>query len=143
MNPQRPLEWFRRVAVALLVAPIRLYKLMLSPFLPRVCRFHPSCSVYAMGALRVHGPFKGTWLALRRLARCHPFNAGGLDPVPLKNGRPAEELLAVEDPFVATRLAEAPPPWFPPFSPSGVEGGSELEHPSTLPAEQAASKLTT
>lgn len=126
----RPLELLRRPAVALLVAPIRLYRLVLSPFLPRVCRFHPSCSVYAMGALRVHGPVKGTWLALQRLSRCHPFHEGGFDPVPPKDGRPAEELLRAADPYVAKQLAAPPPPWFPP-APS-----------SALPAEQDASKLT-
>jgi uncharacterized protein len=99
-----------RVLVALLMVPLRAYKLVLSPLLPPVCRFHPSCSVYAMGALRVHGPVRGLWLAARRLSRCHPFHAGGLDPVPPKDGVPALELLAVSDPFVAARIAALPPP---------------------------------
>lgn len=72
----------RRAVVALLVAPIRVYRYALSPLLPRVCRFHPSCSLYAMEALSVHGPARGSWLALRRLLRCQPFHPGGLDPVP-------------------------------------------------------------
>ncbi|MHB8878379.1 MAG: membrane protein insertion efficiency factor YidD [Myxococcaceae bacterium] len=62
--------------------PIRAYRLLLSPLLPRACRFHPSCSAYALGALEVHGPFKGLYLAARRILRCHPFHPGGLDPVP-------------------------------------------------------------
>jgi putative membrane protein insertion efficiency factor len=72
----------RAVFVWLLVTPIRLYKALISPLLPPLCRFHPSCSVYAMGAIRTHGPLAGSWLAVRRLSRCHPFHPGGLDPVP-------------------------------------------------------------
>ena len=66
----------------LLSLPVRLYRLLLSPLLPKVCRFYPSCSVYALGALEVHGPVKGLYLAARRILRCHPFHPGGLDPVP-------------------------------------------------------------
>lgn len=76
----------------LLIAPIRVYRRFLSPLLPPLCRFHPSCSVYAMGALNTHGPIKGLWLAVRRLSRCHPFNAGGFDPVPPVKGR-SEQVL--------------------------------------------------
>jgi len=72
----------RQFFIWLLVAPIWVYRKFLSPLLPRVCRFHPSCSVYAMGAIKTHGPLKGSWLAVRRLSRCHPFHPGGLDPVP-------------------------------------------------------------
>jgi len=100
-----------RVLVALMVAPLRLYKSLLSPLLPPACRFHPSCSVYAMGALRVHGPLKGLWLAARRIARCHPLSRGGLDPIPGRHGVSAAELLAHTDPFIASKLSEAPPPW--------------------------------
>jgi putative membrane protein insertion efficiency factor len=66
----------------LFAAPIHLYRWTLSPLLPRACRFHPSCSAYALSALQRHGPFKGLWLTLRRLGRCHPFHPGGVDPVP-------------------------------------------------------------
>jgi hypothetical protein len=76
----------RRLAVAGLSAPILAYRYMLSPLLPRACRFSPSCSAYALEALSVHGPFKGSWLAFRRLARCHPVallgGGSGYDPVP-------------------------------------------------------------
>jgi putative membrane protein insertion efficiency factor len=66
----------------LLLLLVRLYQRAVSPLLPPACRFHPSCSSYAVGALERHGALKGSWLAARRLARCHPFHPGGIDPVP-------------------------------------------------------------
>jgi len=65
-----------------LVGLVRVYQRLLSPLLPPSCRFYPSCSAYAVTALTRHGAAKGSWLAARRLARCHPFHPGGLDPVP-------------------------------------------------------------
>ncbi len=70
---------------ALLRALIRSYQLLLSPWLGARCRFYPSCSCYALDALESHGSLRGGILALRRLARCHPWHAGGYDPVPLKS----------------------------------------------------------
>ena len=93
------------VLARLLLGPIRLYKALLSPLLPPMCRFHPSCSVYAMGAITVHGPFKGLWLAARRLSRCHPFNPGGLDPVPPRDGIDAASYVSPLDPQLARRLS--------------------------------------
>ena len=72
------MRWLSR----LLSLPIHLYRWTLSPLLPRSCRFYPSCSAYALAALDKHGPFRGSWLTVRRLARCHPFHPGGLDEVP-------------------------------------------------------------
>jgi hypothetical protein len=66
----------------MLMVPIAGYRRFVSPLLGPHCRFAPSCSAYALEAIRKHGALRGTWLALRRLARCHPFNPGGFDPVP-------------------------------------------------------------
>jgi putative membrane protein insertion efficiency factor len=65
-----------------LVALVRGYQIVLSPLLPASCRYFPSCSAYAIEALERHGALRGTWLAARRIARCHPFRPGGYDPVP-------------------------------------------------------------
>ena len=66
----------------ILIACIRGYRYLLSPWLGNHCRFHPSCSQYATDAIETHGTPRGLWLAMRRLARCHPWHAGGYDPVP-------------------------------------------------------------
>ncbi|HBF50183.1 MAG TPA: membrane protein insertion efficiency factor YidD [Massilia sp.] len=68
----------------LLIWIVRAYRLVLSPMLGQNCRFYPSCSCYAIEALQTHGALRGSWLTVRRLGRCHPWNAGGLDPVPPK-----------------------------------------------------------
>ncbi|MBK7765512.1 MAG: membrane protein insertion efficiency factor YidD [Sulfuritalea sp.] len=61
---------------------IRAYQVAISPMLGSRCRFHPSCSEYSMGVLSRHGLFRGLWLAVRRVGRCHPWHPGGYDPVP-------------------------------------------------------------
>ncbi|MBZ2187051.1 MAG: membrane protein insertion efficiency factor YidD [Bryobacter sp.] len=66
----------------LLIAILSFYKRFISPLLPSACRFHPTCSVYAREAIERYGPVRGSALAIHRLCRCHPFHAGGLDPVP-------------------------------------------------------------
>lgn len=76
-------------AARVLIAPIRGYQRFISPLFPPVCRFYPSCSAYAVEALQVHGAFRGLWLGIRRICRCHPFTAGGLDPVPPRKGHTA------------------------------------------------------
>ena len=76
----------KRAAVALLTAPVLLYRRFLSPLFPPVCRFEPTCSEYALDALRIHGPLKGLALTAKRLSRCHPITwlggSQGFDPVP-------------------------------------------------------------
>ena len=67
-----------------LIFLIRGYQYLISPLLGNHCRFHPSCSHYAAQAIQTHGASRGTWLAIRRLSKCHPWHAGGYDPVPDK-----------------------------------------------------------
>ena len=73
---------FQMLLRKLAVAPIRLYQYCLSPLMPKSCRFYPTCSAYAHEAVMEHGLFRGLALILPRLARCHPWNPGGYDPVP-------------------------------------------------------------
>lgn len=73
-------------ATALLKGLVLLYRWFLSPWLGGHCRFHPTCSDYALEALTRHGPLHGVWLTMRRLARCHPLGGSGFDPVPLASG---------------------------------------------------------
>jgi putative membrane protein insertion efficiency factor len=70
-----PIRW-------LLIGLLRAYRLLISPLYGQVCRYHPSCSAYALGAVTTHGSVRGSWLTVRRLGRCHPWAAGGYDPVP-------------------------------------------------------------
>jgi putative membrane protein insertion efficiency factor len=69
-------------AAALLALPVRAYRLVLSPWVGRSCRFDPTCSAYALQALEKHGAVKGGWLTLRRIARCNPWGGYGIDDVP-------------------------------------------------------------
>lgn len=77
-------RWLGKVVIL----PIRGYQLFISPMLGPRCRFHPSCSQYAIEAVQTHGALKGLWLAVKRVLRCHPLNPGGYDPVPpVKSGK--------------------------------------------------------
>lgn len=71
-----------RVALAVVMAPLWFYRHVISPLTPQTCRYYPSCSAYAEQALRTHGVLRGSWLAVRRVARCHPWTPGGVDHVP-------------------------------------------------------------
>ena len=98
----------------LFMALIRLYQLTISPFLGPRCRFYPSCSHYGYDAFRVHGSVRGAWLTARRLLRCHPWNPGGLDPVPERRVR--RRSWADRGDGAAGRFREPEPP---PTSPPG------------------------
>ena len=76
------LLWLRNLIIWLLLLPIYLYKTAISPLTPPSCRFSPSCSTYAIEAIRRHGPLRGLYLAIRRILRCHPWGGSGYDPVP-------------------------------------------------------------
>ena len=76
LRPYQPGWWLQRL--------ILLYRRLLSPVLGRNCRYLPTCSQYAYESIEEHGALKGTWLAIRRLGRCHPWHEGGYDPVPRK-----------------------------------------------------------
>ncbi|HIA20629.1 MAG: membrane protein insertion efficiency factor YidD [Pirellulaceae bacterium] len=71
---------FQNILSMLLIGSVRLYQILLSPLLGRLCRFEPSCSNYFIQAIRKHGPLKGAWRGLCRIGRCHPFHPGGYDP---------------------------------------------------------------
>ncbi|MGN0092657.1 MAG: membrane protein insertion efficiency factor YidD [Alistipes sp.] len=72
----------RRAAALPLIALVRFYQICISPLTPPACRFTPTCSQYALEALRRYGALKGSWLAIKRIARCHPWGGSGYDPVP-------------------------------------------------------------
>ena len=72
----------RNAVIWVMCVPVWFYRAAISPFLPPSCRFTPTCSQYALEALRKHGPIRGSWLTLRRLLRCHPWGGSGYDPVP-------------------------------------------------------------
>lgn len=69
----------------ILIAIVKFYKSFISPLTPATCRYTPSCSTYTLEAIRVHGPFKGFWLGLKRISSCHPWGGSGYDPVPGKS----------------------------------------------------------
>jgi putative membrane protein insertion efficiency factor len=80
----------RSPLAGVLAALVRAYQLTLAPLLGARCRFHPSCSQYALEALAAHGAVRGSWLSLCRIGRCHPLSEGGFDPVPVRLKKPSE-----------------------------------------------------
>ncbi len=74
-----PVKW---LMMWLLLIPIKIYQKCISPLTPPMCRFTPTCSNYAIEAIKKHGPIKGMWLAIKRIARCNPWGGSGYDPVP-------------------------------------------------------------
>lgn len=79
---RRAVHGIARLGAWVLIFLVRGYQVVLSPLFPPSCRYYPSCSQYAIEALEKHGALRGSWLAARRIARCHPFRPGGYDPVP-------------------------------------------------------------
>ena len=75
-------EGFKKVLVFLLLIPVRIYQYVISPVIGPSCRYTPTCSVYSVQALKKHGPFKGLWLSIKRIASCNPWGGSGYDPVP-------------------------------------------------------------
>ena len=76
------LEAIKKGLIIILIIPIKIYQLAISPLLPSSCRYTPTCSSYAIEALKKHGPIKGLLLTIRRISRCHPWGGHGYDPVP-------------------------------------------------------------
>lgn len=81
-HKNKVIDTLRGGIVWILCLPIHFYRYCISPLTPPSCRFTPTCSAYALEALRKHGPLRGTWLSLRRILRCHPWGGSGYDPVP-------------------------------------------------------------
>lgn len=108
-------------AAALLVALVQTYRRLVSPLLPPRCRFAPTCSAYAVGALQTHGARRGSWLAARRVVSCHPFHPGGYDPVPPARspGGDAGPGSSPTDPVRSPRTAGGPAP-YPPLRPGAT-----------------------
>lgn len=86
VDARRGVDRLRRWAGLPLLWAIRFYQRVISPWTVSSCRFYPSCSQYAYDAVRLHGPVRGSWLAVRRLGRCHPWTPGGVDHVPAPQG---------------------------------------------------------
>ena len=87
------IRWVRDFLVFLLIVPVRIYQWVISPWLPKTCRYQPTCSEYAIDALRIHGPLKGLLLGTKRILSCHPWGGHGHDPVP-PAGTPFTELFS-------------------------------------------------
>jgi len=89
------IRWIRWFFVFLLTIPIKIYQWIISPALPKTCRYYPSCSEYALESLRIHGPVKGLLMGTKRILSCHPWGGHGHDPVPPK-GTPLYKILKPE-----------------------------------------------
>ena len=76
------LKLINKIFIGLLIIPIKIYKLFISPILPNACRYYPTCSEYSIEALKKHGPVKGLYLAIKRILSCNPWGGSGIDMVP-------------------------------------------------------------
>ena len=75
-----------------LIGLLKVYRAVISPLYGNVCKFHPTCSAYALDAVQMHGAVKGTWLTMKRLVRCHPWSLGGYDPVPATDAQKVQRV---------------------------------------------------
>lgn len=76
------MQYLKNFLTLLFLIPVKFYQYCISPLKPPTCRYTPTCSQYAVEAIKKYGPFKGTWLTIKRLLRCHPWGGSGYDPVP-------------------------------------------------------------
>ena len=81
------MELLKKILIFPFVALVRFYQVAISPYTPNSCRYQPTCSHYTVEALKVHGLFKGGWLAIKRISSCHPWGGSGYDPVPPKESK--------------------------------------------------------
>jgi putative membrane protein insertion efficiency factor len=126
------LSWPQRVSNVPFVLGILLYRVTLSPFIGRQCRFEPTCSVYGLTAFRRYGPARGLWLTVRRVGRCHPFHRGGYDPVPLPaGGRTGGEIAVDSIPSAQAREVKG-------SGTPGAPGGSGVMDHGPAPGSQAS-----
>ena len=91
MPPSNPPGMIRKLLSSPFILLIRFYQVAISPLFPASCRYTPTCSHYALEAIKVHGPLRGGWLALKRIGSCHPWGGYGYDPVPPKESKKTEE----------------------------------------------------
>lgn len=98
--------WPRWLLTKIMIGAVRVYQYTLSPLLGPRCRFWPSCSSYTIEAIQVHGPFKGGWMAVRRIIKCHPGSPGGMDPVP---GGRSEQLCREDEELAAPSCCDHRP----------------------------------
>ncbi|GAB1309442.1 membrane protein insertion efficiency factor YidD [Urechidicola sp. KH5] len=81
------MEKITKILALPFIGLVRFYQYAISPYTPAACRYRPTCSSYTIEALKVHGVFKGSWLAIKRIISCHPWSKGGYDPVPDKKNK--------------------------------------------------------
>jgi putative membrane protein insertion efficiency factor len=84
---KRTMQFFMLAPRNVCVVILRIYRAVISPLYGDVCRYYPTCSAYALGAIQQYGVFRGSWLGIRRIARCHPWAAGGVDDVPVRTSQ--------------------------------------------------------
>lgn len=89
------IRWIRWLFIALLTIPIKIYQWIISPALPKTCRYFPTCSEYALESLKIHGPIKGLIMGTKRILSCHPWGGHGHDPVPPK-GTPLYKIISTK-----------------------------------------------